>query len=255
MAYIDGKEVLFSSQINLVGDGIVGSVTVDTALSATSTNPVQNKVVKRAIDELSGRTDALEAQMEELLYKAISILSFSHNVGIKEIGSTVTSVTLTWATNKTPTMLTLDGTAIGVGLTSKTFTGLAITHSSNKSWTLVAKDEKNSDSKTIAIAFCNGIYYGVGTQEKDFTSAFVTGLTKKLQASKAYDFTVNPNSQYIYYAVPKSRGTVSFKVGGFEGGFEAPKIVSVTNSSEYTEDYYVYRSTNKITGSTSVDVI
>lgn len=48
MAYINDQEVLFSPQVTVVEGG---SVDVDTAMSDTSENPVQNKVVKAYVDE------------------------------------------------------------------------------------------------------------------------------------------------------------------------------------------------------------
>ena len=194
-------------------------------------------------------------KLADLLYNAITISSFVHDAGVVEIGTHINTVKLTWATNKIPTALTLDGESIATDALAKTISGLDITWDNNKTWTLQATDERSAVStKTTSITFCNGIYYGVGTTEDSFNSLFVTALTKKLQTTKAYDFTANPNEQYIYYAVPKRLGTVAFKVGGFDGGFEQPQVVSVINSSGYTEDYYVYRSTNKLTGSIIVDV-
>lgn len=209
-----------------------------------------------SIDNIDNKIIALESQVADILYSPISITSFTHNAGTKEMGSTVTDIILSWTVNKTPDTLTLDGETVDVTTTNKTINGLSITWDNNKTWTLEATDDREAtDTKTTAITFCNNIYYGVGIVESGFNSAFVTGLSKKLQTAKAYDFTASPTNQYIYYAVPERLGAVTFKVGGFEGGFEAPEIVSVTNSSNYAENYYVYRSTNKITGSTSVDVI
>lgn len=46
-------------------DGADGGITVDTALSATSTNPVQNKVIKAALDGKVNKTDKIyEANLE-----------------------------------------------------------------------------------------------------------------------------------------------------------------------------------------------
>lgn len=218
-------------------------------------NLQRKRVNEEEMAIVTDKISTLESQVADILYEPIAISSFTHNAGTKERGATVTDVTLSWKTNKTPTTLTFDGEAIDVSVTSKTLSGLSITWNNNKTWKLVATDTRDATAeKSVSITFCNGIYYGVGSVESGFTSAFVTGLAKRLQTAKAYDFTVEPAGQYIYYAVPKRLGTVSFKVGGFEGGFESPETVSVTNSSNYTEDYYVYRSTNKITGSTSVDV-
>lgn len=224
---------------------------VDNCQSTDTTSPLsanQGTVLQNQITEINGK-------LADLLYEPITISSFTHNAGTKERGATVTDVTLSWKTNKTPSTLKLDGTSLDANTTSKAISGLSITWNNNKTWTLDVSDEREATAtKSVSITFCNNIYYGVGTTEGGFDSAFVTGLSKKLQTAKAYDFTVNPSNQFIYYAVPTRLGTVSFKVGGFEGGFEAPETVSVTNGSNYTENYYVYRSTNKITGSTSVDV-
>ncbi len=193
--------------------------------------------------------------LDSLLYKAIAINSFSHNAGTKEIGSTVTSVTLSWSTNKTPTTLTLDGEAIDVALTSKALTGLSIT--ANKTFTLVATDEKGATaSKTTSISFLNGLYYGVGSVDASgITDSFIQGLTKSLTSSKAKTFTVAPETgQYIYYAIPTRFGTPTFYVGGFEGGFDKLTAVQYTNASGYAESYDVYRSTNTGLGSTEVVV-
>lgn len=204
---------------------------------------------------LNDQITEINRKLADLMYEAITISSFTHNAGTKERGSTVTNVTLSWDTNKTPTTLVLDGESLDVGTTSKVISGLAITWDNNKTWKLDVTDERGKTAtKSTSITFCNNIYYGVGAIASGFDSAFVTSLSKRLQTAKAYDFTVNPTAQYIYYAVPTRLGTVSFKVGGFEGGFEAPETVSVTNGSNYTENYYVYRSTNTITGSTTVDV-
>lgn len=197
----------------------------------------------------------LERKIADLLYEPIAILSFTHNIGIKERGALVTDVALSWATNKTPATLKLDGVSLDPSVTYITFDRLSITWDNNKTWKLDVTDDRNATAtKSVSITFANNIYYGVGTVESGFTNDFVTGLSKKLQTSKAYDFTVNPSNQYIYYAVPTRLGTVTFKVGGFEGGFEAPETVSVTNGSGYTENYYVYRSTNPMSASIAVDV-
>ncbi len=49
MAYINGNEVLFSPQVTVVEGGV--DIDVDTRMSDTSENPVQNKVVKAYVDE------------------------------------------------------------------------------------------------------------------------------------------------------------------------------------------------------------
>ena len=59
-------------------------------------------------------------------------------------------------------------------------------------------------------------------------------------------------SDYLWFCFPTRLGTVTFYVGGFEGGFESPTTVAVTNAGGFTENYYCYRSTNTNLGATTV---
>lgn len=199
--------------------------------------------------------EILKKQMEDILYEPISITSFTHNKQALERGVTVTDVTLSWKTNKVPTTLTLDGVTLGTSTTSKALTGLSITYDNNKTWTLAATDDRGaSATKTTTLTFYNGIYYGVGDRTEAYDSSFILSLTKTLQGSRSKTFTVSPDNEFIYFCSPVRLGACSFKVGGFEGGFEAPTTISFTNASNYTEDYYIYKSTNKITDSVTVVV-
>jgi len=108
----------------------------------------------------------------------------------------------------------------------------------------------NTTDQTI-----NPLYYGITTTASSFSEADVEGLAN---SSVTNDNTQTWNSvtagtgEYLLFAFPKRLGTVTFFVGGFEGGFEAPETVSVTNSNGWTEDYYVWRSTNSGLGATIV---
>jgi hypothetical protein len=70
--------------------------------------------------------------------------------------------------------------------------------------------------------------------------------------TQVWDAVTAGANDYLLFAFPKRLGTVTFWVGGFEGGFEAAETVSVTNSNGWTEDYYAWRSTNKGLGETVV---
>lgn len=196
--------------------------------------------------------DTLKSQMADVMYEAIQISSFSNNVGTVEMGSTVNTVALSWETNKTPTVLTLDGEGIDKNLKNKTIENANI--KSNKTYTLKATDERDAEAtKTTAITFLNGVYWGVAEDKSSFDSAFILGLTKGLQGSKAKTFTVNAGaSQHIYYVIPSRYGVPSFKVGGFEGGFAKVATIAFTNASGYEENYDIYKSDNPGLGNTTV---
>ena len=195
------------------------------------------------------RIKALENTISDALYKEIAITSFTNNKATVEIGSVVTAVTFSWTLNKTPEVISLNNisqTASASGGT--TLSGLNLT--SNTTYTLQALDEKGTmATATTSINFFNGIYHGVGATFDNFA------FTKTLSDTKGRTFTVTAGEgQYIWYAVPSRLGTCSFNVGGFDGGFSLVDITSVTNSSGYSEEYYIYRSDNANLGDTTVKV-
>ena len=199
--------------------------------------------------------ESVKEALDDLLYEPINLTSFTNSVNTVEMGTTISEVTLNWDYNKVPTSLTLDGEAVETP-TAKTKTLSELSLTTDKTYTLIAKDERNASStKTTKVSFLNGVYWGVGAsiEAGAADSAFILGMQKQLSGSKAKTFTVNAGAnQHIYYAVPKRLGTVSFNVGGFDGGFSLLTEVSFQNASGYTEDYYVYKSDNANLGNTTV---
>lgn len=209
------------------------------------------------IDGLAERTATLEDQVADLMYEKIgpmAISSFTNNVNTVEIGSTVTDVAFSWTLNRTPVSVTFDGEAQENSKKgSATRTGLAIT--ADHSWTLRAVDERDAvATKTTAVYFRNGIYYGVGAID-DVIGAETLSLSKTLSNTKGRTFTVNAGEgQYIWYIIPERLGACKFVVGGFEGGFTIHQTVDYTNPSGWTEKYIFYRSVNADLGDTTVTV-
>ncbi len=101
----------------------------------------------------------------------------------------------------------------------------------------------------------NTIYWGwhTDTSADEDTIEGLTGGSSANSNDNTRTFTVTAGaSEYIWYCYPLRLGTVTFFVGGFEGGFESPETVSVTNVNGWSEDYYAYRSTNANLGETEV---
>lgn len=199
-------------------------------------------------------TNEYKKIVDDLNYKPIAINSFANNRNTVEMGSTIADVTLNWSYSKTPKSAKLDNETLDVSLTSKALTGQSIT--TNKTWTLSATDERDKTvTKTTAITFVNGVYWGVAENASSFDSAFILKLQKGLQASKGKTFTVNAAaSQHIYYAVPTRYGACAFNVGGFDGGFTKAGTIEFTNASGYKESYDIYKSDNAGLGNTTVKV-
>lgn len=200
----------------------------------------------------------LQNQMADLLYEAIKFNSCTVTPSLALIGTTVSSVTIAWDLNKLPTTLKLDNVAVPSnkliqnGSMEKTGTWTATT-----TFTMAATDERDTAiTSKPKLTFTKNVYYGVANLNNNPNSAFVTGLTSELRTNKKPSFTVNAGTnKYVYYAVPTSYGACTFAVGGFSGGFEAAKTVSVTYpNTSHTENYYVYRSTNNSLGSTTITV-
>jgi len=102
----------------------------------------------------------------------------------------------------------------------------------------------------------NPLYYGKTVKTDTFLEADVEGLANSEVTNdntQTWDSVTTGSGEYMLFAFPKRLGTVSFWVGGFEGGFESPETVSVTNANGFTEDYYVWRSTNSNLGATVVE--
>ena len=218
---------------------------------------MNNVCMENLDDNLQNTIKTLVQNVSDLMYKAISITSFTNNTNILPKGSSISTVVFNWATNKKPTALNFRGgginEAIDVGLTSKTFTfPTSITQTT--SFTLKATDERNATmEKTTSIVFANYIYYGVASTTE---SVDETKLSSVLSESKSRTISVNSGEgQYVYYLLPTRLGTPTFVVGGFEGGFiKIGSSVDKTNSAGYTEPYDIWRSVNEGLGSLSITV-
>lgn len=223
--------------------GTSGNVVVDSKYNPTSNNAQSGNAVAEAIQKLK----------QELSYEPIEILKLTATPNVAEIGSTVKTVVLNWELSKPATSLKLDNTDIDTSKSETTLTGLTLTN--NKTFTLVATDEKAADSLTTQVNFYNGVYYGVSAIPSTYDSEFIKQLTKELQSSRNNVISVTAGTnEYIYYCLPYSYGECTFVSGGFIGGFELVDTISFTNDYGHTEKYRIYRSTNSNLGNTTVDI-
>lgn len=200
--------------------------------------------------------EILKKQVSDLLYNEIDITRFINNVNTVEIGSTVNSVKLNWEINKTPTLLTLDGSELPV---DEKETPLQFPNGlkSNQKWTLVATDERGAtDTATTAINFVCGVYYGVYSQGGALDNVFVLSLTRKLTTGKSVTFGAPTGpGQRVAFALPQSFGTPVFKVvDGFQGGFILEKTFEFTNASDHSEPYCIWLSENEDLGNVNFNV-
>jgi len=216
------------------------------------------EVVGTTFNNVNTNIDEIKTRLDELEYKPITINSFTNNVGTVEMGSTVTSVKLDWTTSKTPKTLTLNGTTLDVNLKTYTYNDLNLTKTT--SYKLVVTDNRGASvNKTSYVNFYNRICYGVAEEPETINSDFVMSLaTKTLSNSRTNSnikFTAG-SGEYIWYCVPKRLGECTFTdiETGLGAGLSLVATIEVTNSSNYTEDYYVYRSDYPSLGSLSIKI-
>lgn len=231
--------------VELIGDKSLEDLGIKQNYTATDIN-YKSTNVNDVLDDLNEK-------MEDILYKPIVINSFSNNINTVEIGRTIDTIVFNWSINKKPKTLLFENSSIDIESSSKTITEAGLR--TNKTFTLKATDDREATStKNTAITFLNGVYYGVKINTTNFTNEFILSLTKTLQGNRVKTFTVNAGAEeHIYYCIPTRYGIPTFKVGGFEGGFDKVSTFNFTNSSGYSENYDVYKSTNANLGNTTVE--
>lgn len=217
-------------------------------LSALVASKAPQSQVDDLADQISGMASeteltAIRARLDALEYLPISISALTASPEVCELGS-VQNVTISWTLNKAATSQNINGTPVAG--TSHQFTNVR----EAQIYTFNASDGQTTATQDVKVDFANWIYYGAAS---DLST--VQQLSSVLSNEKTRSFTANATpGKYIIYAIPARLGYVAFHVGGFEGGFEPPVDVLLTNASGYQEAYKVYRSTNASLGETLVDV-
>lgn len=117
---INNQSIIGTGNIDIPTGGTGTSITVDTTLSSTSVNPVQNKVIKSELDKKANTTDL---GVKKVTHTA-SDTAVTINSGEYHVFPTMSSLTITLGTvgtdkmficgfeftsGETPTVLTLTG--------------------------------------------------------------------------------------------------------------------------------------------------
>lgn len=224
---LSNNEITIKAAINAVGD-TVNALATDTAASIASLN-------ERIANIEGGET--------------VEIMSFTARPNVCELGGTE-NIILAWTTRGDVKVTRINGEVVS---------GNEITMSNVSAateYTLSVTDAKGvTVTKKVSVTFVNHIFWGV-----DASGGTGEGVVKALDFEEMSDtrartFTVNPRDQYIVYAYPKRLGTSIFMVNGFTGGFKDPAVVQMDNHSGYVEDYYVYRSEQKLNVNFEVKVM
>lgn len=237
---LDGSESLLVQDLNGTQQALL-EVIVDEIKQNS-----QEKI--REIESELNQTNAQLSKLEDQVNPFTSTLSISKQIA--ELGSSQ-NLTLNWSYNRDIKAQKINSDNLDVSVRSKSYSNV----SSSATYTLTATSTLDlTTSKSVSITFANGIYYGASSST-NYDSGLIKSLTKELSTNKSRTITVNASSgEYIYYCVPTRLGECSFNVNGFGGGFYKVATVSFTNDFNYTENYFIYKSTNSNLGNTTVVV-
>lgn len=246
---INGQEITGEGNIEIQGGG---SVTVDEALSETSVNPVQNKVITEKINAMN----ELLAQLDEKVFP--TTLSVSGG-GTYDEGTSQT-VTVSWKLMKngqtlTPDSVTVNGETVDPATTYKVFTDVTTTTIYRVVVVYKGKTYTGSTTATFKVTYYR--YYGAAPLDTDFNNLpdeVVTGFTKEVATSKeAYNVAITiPVEGICTYIYPKRFGTLTQVQDVDAGGAAADNWTistpSLTPEPVATkviggEECYIYRST------------
>lgn len=256
VAYIKSNKTL----IEAITDAKVNVVDIiDNLFTNVANRPLsaaQGVVIKGLIDDQKILIDKFSAWYDENHYvKMTGSFTATNSGGTFEIGRTVQSK-FTWEFTKVPTTLTVGGksvTPIERGETDELTFTMSSPGSTSFSIEGVFEGPYGDEpaSKTWTYNFQSKRYWGCAEKPeapKVIDSAFIKSLSRsdfitKTSISKTFNLNDSTLTKFVWYAYPKRLGKVTFTSGGYAGGFDSPVTVSVTNSYNVTEDYYVYRST------------
>jgi hypothetical protein len=227
---------------------------------------IYNGIIWEKVDNTVPQMDATVISYENAAYPTLLTVadalnkilyappteSISNNVGNVEIGSTITSVTLTWSVNKTMVYIFITDVIGNLAATTNgviPLTGLALT--SNKTYAITAVDDHpTTGSTSTTISFLSKRYWGTNSENSGLSSPEILTLTSsELASGYGKSFTIsNGGGNYIYYCYPASfNGIPTFTVSGLSTTFILT-TTSHTNASGYTSIYNVWRSLNTQSG-------
>ncbi len=249
----DGKRYPLGVYTKEECDALFAVKQTETDLSELSA-AVNTKAAQADLESLSAivatkadesEAEAIRARLDALEYEFIQISSFAASPTLCEYGTSNT-INLSWILNKAAASQQINGMPV----TGNSWEYINV--SNNITFNLSVSDGKTSANAAVSVEFANQIYHGAA---EDLSVINLITLPKILSNEKARTLTETAGvDQYIVYAIPERLGTVVFYVGGFEGGFDDPVMMNLTNNSGYTELYRIYKSTQPDLGTITLDI-
>lgn len=201
---VNGQAITGEGNIEIQGGS---TVTVDEALSETSVNPVQNKVITEKINAMN----ELLAQLDEKVFP--TTLSVSGG-GTYDEGTSQT-VMVSWKLMKngqtlTPDSVTVNGETVDPATSYKVFTDVTTTTTYRVAVVYKGKTYNGSTTATFKKTYYR--YYGalpVGTSVGSITEPMIISLKKEVCTSASATLTYNLEDQRAVYAYPSTFGLLT----------------------------------------------
>lgn len=204
-----------------------GSVTIDSAFSTTSANPVENRVITAEINTIKDKVFPLTVTVT--------------GGGTFEKGTT-RSITVSWTVKQGDTVTTADSVTVNDEAatgTSKVFANVTTT----TSYTVkVTKGGKTVQGTTTA-TFVAPMYFGFAAAA-DAAGLVLTDLVKQaIKTSPAGTYSLNNTTtgHYLWLCVPNTMTIKKVTSGGFDVPMEAAQ-----SSTTAVDTYKCYRSSSPI---------
>ena len=207
--------------------------------------------------DLTNVSLALKNILDKINYEPLKITSFTCSVAdTHEIGTVLTDIVFSWAYSKDIKTQTLTDNTIVADDRESTYATLQ----STKTFTLTASDGSGNEggiaTATKKISFLPKVYFGC-TNVEEIDNATALGMANSRLTSTAkgnYSFVCGAD-EYAYIICPTSfsfNGNVW--VNGFQAEMQKINTISLTNESNHTQAYDVWRFSNSGLGSFSATV-
>lgn len=210
---------------------------VDSALSTTSTNPVQNKIVNAKLVELQNEIATINAD------KATFSLSRTSGNSLYFVGDTFTiKATATCSVSADTITIKCNNNTIASVQNAKTATGsqtIDPTFSSAPAtinFTAEAVIGSVKKTASFSVGLVNPMYVGVGAVYTDVVKDSCK-QSARTSASGTYNVTVARDGQYVFFVVPSSMTINKVTLSGFDFPLNAADTTSKSG-------YKIYKSSN-----------
>ena len=239
--------------------------TFQVALFDSSSLNAQNQRITNLAAPVNDGDAATRAYVFGLFSRVAPSVSFGNTVGNVQIGSTVTTVPLSWSISPTNTPVVFQSlTPVGLISTSLRATNITGTFTSDTNWTLVVSDGTGLPGSTVtnstSIAFRHYMSWGIAStttldnsQIQNLHTNTAAGAGREFRTGKGKSVSISGNGQYIYFAYPATFGAASFIVNGSPNTAWISNTITYTNFSGNVSQFLVYRSIDLMFG-TSIPI-